>query len=421
LDSSYLSISSLEGLNTETRMTEPDFTKHLSQDGLDNSNKALSTLTDAAVTDHSAPPVAHLQAKADTPETQSWIQKHLPHFGVEDLENRYHFGNYVIDRQTGEKSWEAMSVYVRLGMHLLYVCITSKAWLKLVLLTGRQYGSAQAKVLHWKMTEEYLENESRKMGKAYDAPESRDHILPFIESFELEASLPDLIEPDPSKYTTFNEFFSRAIKPEARPIAEPENPNVVSSVADCRLTAFQTVDLATRYWIKGSGFTLGRLLGNDELARYFDGGSIIIHRLAPQDYHRWHAPVSGTVKSVTEIPGSYYTVNPQAINQVGTLDVFCENRRSVMTVERAGTDKSIAIVAVGAMLVGSIIYVDGTEKPGTQIQRGQCLGKFQYGGSTVITVYPKSEVVIDEDLVKNSSEQQCETLVKVGWRLGLFC
>jgi len=125
---------------------------------------------------------------------------------------------------------------------------------------------------------------------------------------------------------------------------------VVSSPADCRLTAFPTVDLATKYWIKGFGFTLSKLLNSSSLAQDFDNGSLVIARLAPQDYHRWHSPVSGTVESITEVPGTYYTVNPQAINEPGSLDVFCENRRSVMIVRRKGSDKKVAIVAVGAML-----------------------------------------------------------------------
>lgn len=126
----------------------------------------------------------------------------------------------------------------------------------------------------------------------------------------------------------------------------------------------------------------------------------------------------------------YYTVNPQAINEPGTLDVFCENRRSVMILNRTATSSPVAVVAVGAMLVGSLQYSDAVlespgskEKPGkvkigAAIKRGQDLGAFYYGGSTVIVVYPKGEIKLDDDLVKNSTEAHCETLVKVGWRVG---
>jgi phosphatidylserine decarboxylase len=89
-----------------------------------------------------------------------------------------------------------------------------------------------------------------------------------------------------------------------------------------------------------------------------------------------------------------------------------------MTIERSPTGSPIAIVAVGAMLVGSIKYVNGVDTPGTQIRRGQCLGAFYYGGSTVIVVYPPGEVVLDEDLVRHSTELGIETYMKVGWSTG---
>lgn len=280
-------------------------------------------------------------------------------------------GNYVIDRQTGEKHFEEMSFYVRLGMHLLY------------------YGTAQEKALHWERTLELLEAQSVKMGKEYDAPESKAHILPFIQSFDLEDSLSELAKENIEDYSCFNEFFGRSLKDGVRPIAEPENKLVTSSPADCRLTAYPTVDLATKYWIKGFGFTLERLLADKDLAAKFDGGSIVIARLAPQDYHRWHSPVDGTVVSVKEIPGAYYTVNPQAIREEGTLDVFCENKRSVMVLERTETSAPIAVIAVGAMLVGSIKYNEGLNQPGAKVERGQCLGT--YGFDRILLPYASAK------------------------------
>ena len=310
-------------------------------------------------------------------------------------------GNFVIDRKTGKKSFEAMSIYVRLGMHLLY------------------YGSEQEKVLHWKRTLELLQSESEKMGKEYDAPESKSHIQPFILSFQLQDTLSELKEPDPNKYGCFNEFFAREIREDARQIEESENKLVVNSPADCRMTAYPTIDLATKYWIKGYGFTLEKLLGDISLAQKFDDGSIVISRLAPQDYHRWHSPINGMVKAINTIPGAYYTVNPQAINEEGIMDVFCENKRSIMLLDRTETGSPVAIIAVGAMLVGSMKYQNGVDQSGAQVRRGQCLGAFYYGGSTVIILYPKGEIELDEDLMKNSTEEKCETLMRVGWKFGV--
>jgi len=380
--------------------TETDYEPHpLTIEGYNASANALQELTYLAE-NKNQPPTSHIHGSSSTAESHAWLTKFLPHHTIQSVENKFHLGNYVLDRQTGEKTWEAMSIYVRVGMHLLY------------------YGSSQEELLHWKKTVELLKAQSEKMGKEYDSPASKEHIEPFIESFKLQDSLYEMVQPDPTKYATFNEFFAREIKESARPIAAPENDLVTSSPADCRLTAFPTVDLATKYWIKGYGFTLERLLGDAELAQKFDGGSIVIARLAPQDYHRWHAPVSGTVTGIREIPGAYYTVNPQAINEPGTLDVFCENRRSILTVERSTTESPIAIIAVGAMLVGSIKYVGGIATTGSQIRRGQCLGAFYYGGSTVIVLYPPGEVVLDADLVHNSTVLKMETLVKVGWSTG---
>ena len=104
----------------------------------------------------------------------------------------------------------------------------------------------------------------------------------------------------------------------------------MSSVADSRTTVFPTIDLATKYWIKGYGFTLAKLLQSESVAHDFDGGSIAIARLAPQDYHRWHSPVDGVVESIVEIPGAYYTVNPQAINEVSRPSVLSSEMLSLM-------------------------------------------------------------------------------------------
>lgn len=103
----------------------------------------------------------------------------------------------------------------------------------------------------------------------------------------------------------------RKLKPDARPIEEPDNPNRLVSGADCRLMAFETVSEATRLWIKGRDFTIARLLGDTykhETEKY-NGGGLCIFRLAPQDYHRFHSPVDGTIGKMTYISGEYYTVN----------------------------------------------------------------------------------------------------------------
>jgi phosphatidylserine decarboxylase len=224
---------------------------------------ALDNLTTASQ-EHATSPHSHIHAPTAHESTHSLIKKLFPPQVIDSYEAKYHMGNYVIDRDTGEKTFESMSIYVRVGMHLLY------------------YGTEQEKALHWKRTLDLLKKQSEKMGQQYDSPASKAHIVPFIQAFSLEESMVEMVKPNPDDHATFNEFFAREIKESARPIAEPENESVTSSPADCRLTAFPSIDLATKYWVKGHGFTMARLLGGEDLAREFDGGSMVIARLAPQ-------------------------------------------------------------------------------------------------------------------------------------------
>jgi phosphatidylserine decarboxylase len=169
---------------------------------------ALDHITTHAATSEDPQSTLHTPS-SDRQASHRWLERIFPSYSsLEAMESAFHMGNYVItDRQTGSqsKSFEPMSIYVRIGMHALY------------------YGTAQEKFLRWERTIKLLEDQSIKMGEQYDDPASVKHIRPFIQSFQLEESLKELKEPDPEKYGTFNEFFSREIREDARPIAEPDN------------------------------------------------------------------------------------------------------------------------------------------------------------------------------------------------------
>jgi phosphatidylserine decarboxylase len=114
---------------------------------------------------------------------------------------------------------------------------------------------------------------------------------------------------------SFNEFFYRKLKPDARPCTAPDNSFIAVSPADCRSVVFNKIEKAQEIWVKGRDFTMQRLLGSaypDEAAK-FEGGALGIFRLAPQDYHRFHVPVDGVMGEPKAIEGQYYTVNPMAI------------------------------------------------------------------------------------------------------------
>ncbi|RCH89304.1 hypothetical protein CU098_000029, partial [Rhizopus stolonifer] len=235
----------------------------------------------------------------------------------------------VQDRSTGQLIDERMSVYIRLGMRLLYKGMK----------TGIQSKTAQR----------ILTNMTIKQGRRFDHPLSKREIGPFIKFHKLDMS--QVLEPVES-FETFNEFFYRKLKPDARPCDAKDNKRVVVSPADCRMLAFPTVDDATRIWIKGIEFSLSKLLDDPHEAQAFDGGALAIFRLAPQDYHRYHSPVDGTIRKIHHVEGQYYTVNPMAIRT--TLDVYGDNKRDVVYMDTEVFGK-VAIVCIGAMMVGSII------------------------------------------------------------------
>jgi phosphatidylserine decarboxylase len=143
--------------------------------------------------------------------------------------------------------------------------------------------------------------------------------------------------------------------------------------------------------------------------------SVAIFRLAPQDYHRVHCPLNGKIIKITHIHGAYYTVNPMAVRS--SLDVFGENIRTIVTLETAEYG-IVEVVLVGAMMVGSIII---TAKLNEEIKKGQEVGYFKFGGSTVVLVFQsendESKIEWDGDLVSNSNKK-LETLVKVGMSVG---
>ncbi|KAF8486476.1 phosphatidylserine decarboxylase-domain-containing protein [Russula ochroleuca] len=296
----------------------------------------------------------------------------------------------VQNRMTGQLEEEKMQVYVRLGIRLLYKGARSR-------LEG-----ARARRL--------LKSLSIKQGIKYDSPESAYGIQAFIEFHKL--NVDEILNPL-SSFKTFNQFFYRKLKPDARPVETPEDPNRLVSGADCRLMAFETTSDATKLWIKGREFTVARLLGDayKDQAELYVGGSLVIFRLAPQDYHRFHSPVDGTIGPMTYISGEYYTVNPQAVRT--TLDVYGENARKVVPIDSPQFGRVMA-VCIGAMMVGSI---KTTVSEGDFVKRGQEFGYFAFGGSTIVCLFEKNVVEWDEDLLING-RASLETLVRVGMGIG---
>jgi phosphatidylserine decarboxylase len=177
------------------------------------------------------------------------------------------------------------------------------------------------------------------------------------------------------RFKNFNEFFYRALKPEARPCSAPDRPEIVTSPADCRTVVFNTLETAQKIWVKGRDFTVERLLGNayPEDAKRYNNGALGIFRLAPQDYHRFHVPVDGVISEPKLIEGEYYTVNPMAIRSA--LDVYGENVRVIVPIDSVAHGR-VMMICVGAMMVGSTVI---TRKTGEKVRRAEELGYFKFG------------------------------------------
>lgn len=225
-----------------------------------------------------------------------------------------------------------------------------------------------------------LRSLSIKQGRKYDDPASAREIPAFIAFHKLNMS--EVLLPL-HEFKTFNEFFYRRLKPEARPCSAPNDPKVIVSPADSRSVVFNRVDEATSIWIKGREFSIARLLGNAypaDAMRYANG-ALGVFRLAPQDYHRFHIPVDGVLGAPKLIAGEYYTVNPMAVRSA--LDVYGENVRVIVPIDSVAHGR-VMVVCVGAMMVGSTVI---TASAGQQVNRADELGYFKFGKPEAFVKY----------------------------------
>ncbi|MFA5058926.1 MAG: archaetidylserine decarboxylase, partial [Opitutaceae bacterium] len=218
-------------------------------------------------------------------------------------------------------------------------------------------------------------------------------------------------------FKTFNEFFHRALKPGVRPIAPGDDVAVLP--ADGRHLVFPDVDAADGFDVKGAKFTLAELLGaahlppeQQGLASRFAGGAMLISRLAPVDYHRFHFPVGGGAGEPRLIKGWLYSVHPIALRR--NLRYLVENKRMVTLIESPAFGP-VAMIEVGATNVGRIrqLFI-----PGRPVAKGEEKGLFAFGGSCVITLFGRGRIRFDADLIGQSA-QHLETYAKMGDRLGV--
>ena len=163
--------------------------------------------------------------------------------------------------------------------------------------------------------------------------------------------------------------------------------------------------------MKGAVFDLRKLLGDDSLAARFRDGAMVLSRLCPVDYHRFHFPVGGVASAPTLIDGPLFSVNPIALRR--NIHIFTENKRAV---SRIASDQFglVVMLEVGATCVGSFDY---TFTPGERVEKGAEKGFFKFGGSSTVTLFERGCIQLAEDLI-DCSRKGIELYARMGDRLG---
>lgn len=243
-------------------------------------------------------------------------------------------------------------------------------------------------------------------GRRMDAEKSARLIPAFIEKYGLN---PDEFEGSANSFRTFNDFFYRKLKPGARPV-DPA-PEAVVFPADGRHLGFARASEIEGVFVKGQRFNLPALLGDAKLAERYENGTLVLSRLCPVDYHRFHFPCAGVPGEARLINGSLYSVSPIALRR--RLAYLWENKR-VVTILKTEALGDVLLLEIGATNVGSIVQ---TARAGQPVGKGAEKGYFRFGGSSTITIFEPDRVRLADDLLEQSA-QCCELYARVGDRMG---
>lgn len=231
---------------------------------------------------------------------------------------------------------------------------------------------------------------ARIAGSYANSSKSKKRIAPFIKKYGID-SREFLLAP--SQFRTFNEFFYRELKPDARPINNRRD--TVVAPTDGRYYYIPNLADQKRIMVKGRKLKLERLLGSSRLAKKFNQGSAVIVRLCPMDYHRFHFPCDGIPGNPKLIDGHLQSVHRIALNYCRP---FMENRRYITRI--VATIGEVLMIEVGATFIGSVnqIYT-----PHKHVKKGLEKGFFSFGGSSVLLLFEPNRIKPASDLEEQSS------------------
>ncbi len=236
-------------------------------------------------------------------------------------------------------------------------------------------------------------------GKYMDSSLSKSKIKSFIRKNSIDMS--DYVE---REYVSFNDFFTREIRKDARSIDTA--PASFISPCDGMISAYTICDDSS-FEIKGSTYTLDELFDNKDIKSEFAGGTMIIIRLTVTDYHRYIYPDNGYKEKNIYIPGIFHTVQPIAQTR---YKIYKTNSReyTILHTENFG---DVIQMEVGAMMVGKILNYHSHHR----FVRGEEKGRFEFGGSTVVLLTKKNAITLNKNIPINTDD---ETVVKMGEKIG---
>lgn len=295
---------------------------------------------------------------------------------------------YFIDRKTKEKQQE--QVYGEKFLNLLYGKGLSTT------LIGTPLAFLLARIPFFSALFGYLKK----------LPASKKQIAPFIKTFNVDTS--EFLDP-PSSFSSFNDFFIRKLKPSARPIAPGNEVAIIP--ADGRYFFYPCCEKADGFIVKGEKFDLATLLDNPTLATQYAQGAMVIARLCPTDYHRYHFPCDCTPGTTTLINGWLYSVNPLAIKK--DIEIFTQNKRTLCELHTKTFGK-VLFLEIGATCVGAIHQ---TYTPNTPALKGDEKGYFSFGASSLILLFPPNSIKFDDDLL-TATNQNLEIKCLMGQSMG---
>lgn len=243
-------------------------------------------------------------------------------------------------------------------------------------------------------------------GELQDLPSSRKKIPNFVKNFQINMDdfLPEPGQPAHDPYSSFNQFFIRQFKEGKRSFVEQSD--IMPAFCEARYYGYDSIRDEEEIPVKGKFLNAKDLLKKEEWIETFQDGPLLLARLCPVDYHRFHYPDNGKVLDYYPVGGLYHSVNPIALK--AKEDIFSTNVREVTILETENFGK-LAYVEVGAIMVGKIVQSSNLK----DFKRGDEKGYFLFGGSTVIVIGEKGKWKPSEDITKNT-QNGMETYLHIG-------